>query len=87
MLGMTFESESNAIRALRSLFVTWRRRDYSGADNAGLHALLLRRTGSDGEGDQEVAEMDLRCIKSVNVVKDLYSVSAWVEKMNAKRKD
>jgi hypothetical protein len=86
MLGMTFESESNAIRGLRSRFVTWRRSDYLGADNAGLHALLLRRTGSDGEGEPEVAEIDLRTIKSVNVVKDLYSVSAWIEKMNAKRK-
>jgi len=48
---------------------------------------LLRRTGSDGEGEQKDAEMDLRTIKRVNVVKDLYSVSAWVEKMNARRKE
>ena len=57
--------------------------DYLGADNAGLRALLLRRTGSDGEGEQKHDEMDFRTIKSVNVVKDLYGVSAWVEKMNA----
>jgi hypothetical protein len=80
MLGMTFESESNAIRALRSLFVTWQRSDYLGADNAGLHPLLLQRTGSDGEGEQKVADIDLKAVKRVNVVKDLYSVSAWVEK-------
>jgi hypothetical protein len=67
--------------------LTWQRSDYLGADNAGLHPLLLRRPRSDGEGKQKDAEIDLRIIKRVNVVKDLYSVSAWVEKMNARRKE
>jgi len=38
------------------------RDDYIGADNAGLHALLLRRTGP-GEDGEKWAEMDLRAIK------------------------
>jgi len=64
------------------------RDDYLGADNAGLHALLLRRTGSDGEEEQQTgAGMDFRTIKSLNVVKDLHGVLAWVEKMNATRED
>ena len=49
--------------------------------------LLLRRTGSDEEGDQQGTTMDFRTIKSVNVVKDLYGVLAWVEKMNAGAKE
>lgn len=67
--------------------MTCRYRDYVGADNAGLHALLLRRTGSDEEGEQKGAEMDLRTIKSLNVVKDLYGVLAWVEKRNSGREE
>jgi len=64
------------------------REDYLGADNAGFHALLLRRTGGpDGMGEQKGTEMDLRTIKSLNVVKDLYGVLAWVEKMNTTCKD
>jgi hypothetical protein len=66
--------------------LTRRRSDYVGADNAGLHALLLRRMGSDEESWQKDAEMDSRTIKSVNVIKDLYGVSTWVEKMNGGRR-
>jgi hypothetical protein len=87
MLGMIFESESYTIHALLFLFVTWRRSDYVGADNAGLHALLLRRTGPDEESWRKDAEMDSRTIKSVKVVKDLYGVSTWVEKMNGGRRE
>jgi len=59
------------------------RDDYLGADNAGLHALLLRRTGSDGEDEVKGAELDFRTIKSLNAVPDLHSVVAWVKKRNA----
>jgi len=60
------------------------REDYLGADNAGLHAILLRRTGSDEEIEHKdaLAKMDLRVVRRVNVVKDLYGVVAWVEKRN-----
>ena len=57
--------------------------DYLGADNAGLHALLLRRTGSDGEDELKGAEIDFRTIKSLDVIPDLHSVVAWVKKRNA----
>ena len=57
--------------------------DYLGAENAGLHSLLLRRTGSDQE--REDAKMDLRAIESSDVVNDLYSVVAWVERMNTRQ--
>ena len=30
--------------------------------------------------------MDFRAIKSMNVIKDLYGVLAWVEKVNAREK-
>lgn len=59
--------------------------DYLGAENAGLHSLLLRRTGPEGDGERENAtQVDPRTIKSVNVVNDLYDVVAWVERMNTK---
>lgn len=64
-------------------------RDYLGADNAGLHAILLRRTQSDEEFEHTgaLAELDLRAIKNVNVVKDLSGVIAWVEKRNTTREE
>lgn len=82
---MIFESESDDIPASLPLGVTCWRSDYIGADNAGLHALLLRRT-EPGEGGEKRAEMDMRAIKSVNVIKDLNGVLAWVEKMNARER-
>jgi hypothetical protein len=85
MLGMISKSKLHAIRALLSGFVTCQRSDYIGADNAGLHALLLRREESGSEGTQRGTVMDFRTIKSLNVVKDLYGVIAWVEKMNKTR--
>ncbi|KAH9978802.1 HAD-like protein [Lactifluus volemus] len=55
--------------------------DYLGADNAGLHALLLRRTG---EAEWKGAEPDFRTInKSPDVVKDLHGVVGWIKKSNA----
>jgi hypothetical protein len=87
MLEMIIESESYAIRALLRPFVTWWRSDYLGADNAGLHALWLQRTGSDKESEVKDVETGFGVTKHRNVIKDLYGVLAWVEKMNAKRKD
>ncbi len=62
---------------LLSRSVTCQCRDYLGADNAGLHALLLQRGGPGGEGEQIGTEFDFRTIKRVHVVKDLYDVLAW----------
>ncbi|KAI0305560.1 HAD hydrolase subfamily IA REG-2-like protein [Multifurca ochricompacta] len=60
------------------------RDDYIGADNAGLHALLLRRTGSKGGGEQKgIEKMDPGAIKSLNIVNELYDVVAWIERRNA----
>jgi hypothetical protein len=59
--------------------------DYLGANNAGLHALLLRRTEPDGEEELKSAELYFGAIKNPNVVKDLHGVVAWVEKSNATR--
>ncbi|KAF8263527.1 HAD-like protein [Lactarius quietus] len=58
--------------------------DCLGAENAGLHSLLLRRTGPEGDHERENGEVDLRTIKGLNVVNDLYDVVAWVERMNGK---
>ncbi|KAH9083720.1 HAD hydrolase subfamily IA REG-2-like protein, partial [Lactarius deliciosus] len=59
--------------------------DYLGAENAGLHPLLLRRTGPDGDREQENTKvLDLKTIKGLNVVNDLHDVVAWVERMNTK---
>ncbi len=72
---------------LLSRSVTCQCRDYLGADNAGLHALLLQRGGPGGEGEQIGTEFDFRTIKRVHVVKDLYDVLAWVEQRNKTRKE
>jgi hypothetical protein len=64
---------------------TCRFSDYLGAENAGLHALLLRRTGAEGDREREDAKVDLRTIQSLNVVNDLYGVVAWVERMNTRK--
>jgi hypothetical protein len=87
MLGMIFESKLPAVYVLLSCFVTCQRRDYLGADNAGLDALLLQRGGGDGEEGQKATELDVRTIKSPRVVKDLYGVLDWVEKMNKTDKE
>lgn len=59
--------------------------DYLGAENAGLHSLLLRRTGPEGDREREDPKADLKTIKSLNVVNDLYGVVAWVERMNTRQ--
>ena len=61
--------------------MTCQRRDYLGADNAGLNALLLQR-GADGEEGRKGTGIDFRTIKNPQVVKDLYGVLEWVEKRN-----
>jgi hypothetical protein len=79
MLGMISESKLPAVCVLLSCFVTCQRRDYLGADNAGLDALLLQRGGADGKEGRKGTGIDFRTIKSV---KDLYGVLEWVEKRN-----
>ena len=78
---MIFESKLPAVCVLFSCFVTCQRRDYLGAENAGLDALLLQR-GGDGKEELEATWIDVRAIKSPRVVKDLYGVLEWVEKRN-----
>ena len=62
--------------------MTCQRRDYIGADNAGLHPLLLRREGQDEEEVQKGAGIGSRNLKGLNVVKNLYGVLAYVDKVN-----
>jgi hypothetical protein len=85
MLGMIFESKLPVVCVLLSCFVTCQHRDYLGAENAGLDALLLQR--GDGEEGRKATWMDVRTIKSPDVVKDLYGVLEWVEKRNKMHKD
>ena len=66
--------------------MTCQRRDYIGADNAGLDALLLQRGGADGEEGWKGTGIDFRTTKSPHVVKDLYGVLEWVEKRNKMHK-
>ncbi|KAI0829620.1 HAD hydrolase subfamily IA REG-2-like protein [Trametes gibbosa] len=54
--------------------------DYRGATAAGLHALLLRRPGPDGEEEHKEAGEDLT---GVEVVPGLSAVVDWVRKQNA----
>ena len=62
------------------------RSDYLGADNAGLDALLLQR-GAGGEEGRKGTWMDIRTIRSVRIVKDLYGVLEWVEKRNKMKEE
>ena len=48
--------------------------DYHGASKAGVHALLLRRPGPDGEGEQKEEGEDLTGIK---VIRGLREVVEW----------
>ena len=67
--------------------MTRRRRDYIGADNAGLNALLLRRKGQDGEEVQKGAVIGFRTSKRFDVVEDLYGVLKWVDEANKAHKE
>ena len=67
--------------------MTRRRRDYIGAGNAGLNALLLRRKGQDGEEVQKGAGTDFGTLKSSDVVEDLYGVLRWVNRANKMHKE
>lgn len=54
-------------------------RDYYGARNCGISALLLRRPGPDGES--EAKELDEN-LTGVEVVPNLLDVVGWVQAMN-----
>lgn len=54
-------------------------RDYGGARESGLAALLLRRIGEEGEGEMKEAGEDLR---AVEVVSSLGDVVEWVRRRN-----
>ncbi|KAI6157600.1 HAD hydrolase subfamily IA REG-2-like protein [Pisolithus tinctorius] len=53
--------------------------DYCGAQAAGMHAMLLRRPGPDGDGEHKEVGEDLR---HVNVVPSLSAVVDWVKSQN-----
>ncbi|KIJ67892.1 hypothetical protein HYDPIDRAFT_126360 [Hydnomerulius pinastri MD-312] len=53
--------------------------DYHGAQAAGMHALLLRRAGPEGEGEHKEKDEDLRDVK---VVPNLWGVINWVRMQN-----
>lgn len=53
--------------------------DYQGARAAGMHAMLLRRPGPDGDGEHKEVGEDLR---HVNVVPNLLTVLDWVKYQN-----
>ncbi|KAG1890395.1 HAD-like domain-containing protein [Suillus subluteus] len=50
--------------------------DYYGARAAGMHALLLRRAGPEGDGERKEEGENLQ---GVQVVNDLWGVVKWVE--------
>ncbi|KAF9237532.1 HAD-like domain-containing protein [Melanogaster broomeanus] len=54
--------------------------DYHGAQAAGMQALLMRRPGPDGDGENKEAEEDLR---NVEVVPSLWGVLECVREQNA----
>jgi hypothetical protein len=84
---MISESKLPAVCVLLSCFVTCQRRDFLGAENAGLDALLLQRGGADGEEGRKGTWMDFRAIRDPPVVGDLYGVLEWVEKRNKMDKE
>ncbi|KAG1802702.1 HAD-like domain-containing protein [Suillus plorans] len=51
--------------------------DYHGARAAGMHALLLRRAGPEGDGEHKEEGENLQ---GVQVVNDLWGVVKWVER-------
>ncbi|KIY53950.1 HAD-like protein [Fistulina hepatica ATCC 64428] len=55
------------------------KQDYLGAQYAGMHALLLRRPGPDGQ-DAEIE--DGEDLRHVNVVRDLHEATKWVAARN-----
>lgn len=85
MSAMISKGKSRCFCARLACSSQCRYSDYLGAENAGLHSLLLQRTGSEGDQERENAKVDLRTIKSLNVVNDLYGVVAWVERMNTRQ--
>lgn len=53
--------------------------DYNGAKHAGVHALLVRRPGSDGKGEWKEPDENLT---DVEIVKHLSEVVAWIAGTN-----
>lgn len=53
--------------------------DYHGARAAGIHALLLRRPGPEGEGERKEEGEDLAGVEVVNGLQD---VVQWVASRN-----
>jgi REG-2-like HAD superfamily hydrolase len=53
--------------------------DYHGARAAGMHALLLRRAGPEGDGERKEEGENL---EGVQVVNDLWGVVKWVEQQS-----
>lgn len=51
--------------------------DYHGARAVGMHALLLRRAGPEGDGERKEEGENLQ---DVQVVNDLWGVVKWVER-------
>ncbi|KIK40958.1 hypothetical protein CY34DRAFT_763556 [Suillus luteus UH-Slu-Lm8-n1] len=51
--------------------------DYRGARAAGMHALLLRRAGPEGDGERKEEGENL---EGVHIVDDLWGVVKWVER-------
>jgi hypothetical protein len=84
MLAMISKGKPRCVSARLPCSSKCRYSDYLGAENAGLHSLLLQRTGP-GDQEREDANVDLRGIRSSDVVNDLYGVVAWVERMNTRQ--
>lgn len=53
--------------------------DYHGARNAGMHALLIRRPGMEGDAEAKEEGEDLR---DVHVIHRLSAVVDWVRSQN-----
>jgi FMN phosphatase YigB (HAD superfamily) len=51
--------------------------DYHGARAAGMHALLLRRAGPEGDGERKEEGENLQ---GVQIVNNLWEVVKWVER-------
>ncbi|KAI0268663.1 HAD-like domain-containing protein [Gloeopeniophorella convolvens] len=57
--------------------------DFLGANNAGLHALLLRRLGLDGDGGRKETDEDLRSVRGLEVITGLDGAVEWIRAHNA----
>ncbi|KAF8503097.1 HAD hydrolase subfamily IA REG-2-like protein [Gautieria morchelliformis] len=55
--------------------------DYKGARHAGVHALLVRRPGPDGNGEHKETD---EVLTDVEIVRNLSEVVAWISQMNGR---